>query len=166
MTFLIDYDEGIEKDEAIEEVIRKVILAALDYEKCPYEAEVNVVLTNDEYIHEMNLQFREIDRATDVLSFPLVDYAAPADFSGLEDEANDCFNPDSGELMLGDIVISTQTAARQAEEYGHSYTREVAFLTAHSMLHLMGYDHMEENERAVMEQKQEEILNGLGITRE
>lgn len=165
MTIAIDYDEGIEKDKAVEELIEKVILASLDYEKCPYESEVNVVLTDDDNIHEMNLEYREIDRATDVLSFPLVDYDAPADFSHLEDGENDYFNFDSGELMLGDIVISTQTARRQAEEYGHSYLREIGFLTAHSMLHLMGYDHMEDDERVVMERKQEEILNSLGITR-
>lgn len=165
MTILIDYDEGIGQDAALERVIRQVIEAALDYEGCPYEAEVNVILTDDANIQEMNRDYRQIDKPTDVLSFPLISYETPADFSSVEEAQSDCLNPDSGELMLGDIVISTQRAAVQAEQYGHSYVREIAFLTAHSMLHLMGYDHMEEEERLVMEQRQEEILTRLGIVR-
>lgn len=165
MTILIEYDEGIGQDAEIERVIRRVVAEALDYEGCPYEAEVSVILTDDANIREMNRNYRQMDKPTDVLSFPLIEYESPADFSLLEEARLDCFNPDSGELMLGDIVISTQRAAAQAEQYGHSYEREVAFLTAHSMLHLMGYDHMEEEERLVMERRQEEILTRLGIVR-
>jgi probable rRNA maturation factor len=113
----------------------------------------------------MNREHRGIDRPTDVLSFPNVDYESPADFSNIEDREEDYFDPESGELCLGDIVISIDKVFEQAKEYGHSPMREYAFLIAHSMLHLLGYDHMEPSEAAVMEAKQEEILTRLGITR-
>lgn len=138
--------------------------AALDYVGCPYEAQVNLLLTTDEQIHEMNRQFRGIDRPTDVLSFPMVEYEAPGEFGFLEDE-EDCFDPESGELVLGDIVISKERVLEQAAAYGHSPKREFAFLIAHSVLHLTGYDHIGEEERLVMEQKQREILEQLGILR-
>lgn len=112
----------------------------------------------------MNLEYRNIDRPTDVLSFPMLEYEMPGDFGGLE-EQEDAFDPESGELLLGDIVISSDRVLAQAEEYGHSPLREYAFLIAHSMLHLFGYDHMEEEERLVMEQKQREIMEKINIPR-
>ncbi len=124
-----------------------------------------MLLTDNEGIHELNRQYRGIDRPTDVLSFPNVDYDNPADFSVIEDHIEDYFDPDNGELCLGDIVISVDRVYEQAGEYGHSVRREYAFLIAHSMLHLLGYDHMEPGDAAVMERKQEEILDRLGITR-
>ena len=119
------------------------------------------------HLPEMNEEFRGIAAPTDVLSFPFVDYEKPGEFEWLEEEDVDgeYFDPDSGELVLGDIVISVDKVLEQAEKYGHSPKRELAFLVAHSMLHLMGYDHIKEEERLVMEKKQEEILQGLGITR-
>ena len=127
-----------------------------------------VVITGDETqndeIHEMNRDFRNIDRATDVLSFPMLEYETPGDFSHFESE-EDCFDPETGELLLGDIVISKEKVIAQAEEYGHSVKREYAFLIAHSVLHLSGYDHMEEEERIEMETLQREILNELNILR-
>ena len=154
-------------DVDTEGIAGKVIEAALDYEKCPYESQVSLLLTTGPEIHRKNREFRGIDRETDVLSFPMVDYPSPASFDFLEtEEGDDCFNPDSGELMLGDIVISVARARAQAEEYGHSLRREFAFLVAHSMLHLLGYDHMTPEEAAVMEAKQEEVLQRLGITRD
>ena len=113
----------------------------------------------------MNLQHRQIDAPTDVLSFPMVTYETPGDFSILEEDGADCFEPDSGELMLGDIVISADKVLEQSAEYGHSVKREYAFLIAHSMLHLMGYDHMTEEDAAEMERLQEEILKQLNILR-
>ena len=101
---------------------------------------------------------------TDVLTFPMLDFDTPGDFSFLEEE-EDAFHPDTGELILGDIMIAVGRMREQAETYGHGEVREYAFLIAHSMLHLMGYDHMEPNEAAVMEKKQEEILEELGILR-
>lgn len=147
-----------------EELAEKVIEAALDYVECPYEAQVNLLLTDNASIHEMNRQFRGIDRPTDVLSFPMVEYEVPGEFGFLE-EQEDCFDPETGELVLGDIVISKEKVLEQAEAYGHSAEREYAFLIAHSVLHLTGYDHIEEKDRMVMEAKQREILEQLQILR-
>lgn len=167
MTFEIEYEAEKKLDLPYEDIIKDVVVAALDYEKCPYEAQVSVILTDNAAIAQMNEEFRGIASPTDVLSFPLVDYEEAGAFDWLEEEAADgeYFDPDSGELVLGDIVISVEKVLEQAEKYGHSPKRELAFLVAHSMLHLMGYDHMEEEERLVMEKKQEEILQNLGITR-
>lgn len=158
-----EYEKPI--DISYEEIIKSVIEEAIDFVNCPYECEVNVTITDNETIKEINNEQRGIDKATDVLSFPLVEYNTPGDLSHLEDSYEE-FNPDSGELMLGDIVISYDKVLEQAQEYNHSEKRELAFLTAHSMLHLFGYDHMEDDERIVMEEKQELILTNLGITRE
>lgn len=165
MTINIEFEtdrlEGID-DEA---VVKSVINEAMDYAECPYEAEVNVIFTDNEGIQEINREYRNIDSPTDVLSFPLVEYKTPNDFSILEENSEDYFNPETGELMLGDIVLSADKIKSQAELYGHSVKRELAFLTAHSMLHLFGYDHMEPEEAKVMETKQEEILEKLNIKR-
>ncbi len=142
-----------------------VIEAALEYEGCPYETEINLLLTTDQEIQIMNQTFRRIDAPTDVLSFPLLEYEIPGDFSGVENCVEELFDPESGELLLGDIVISKDKVLKQAEDYGHSSKREFAFLIAHSMLHLFGYDHMEDDERLVMEKKQREILEQVGILR-
>ena len=166
MTFNIENETERELPFDAEETAKKVIEQALDYENCPYEVSVNLLLTDNEGIHEINKEYRDIDRPTDVLSFPNVDYEAPADFSLIEDNIDMYFDPDSGELCLGDIIVSVDKVYEQSEEYGHSLLREFAFLIAHSMLHLLGYDHMETDEAAVMEKKQEEILTQLGITRE
>ena len=146
-------------------LIRQVIEAVLDSEDCPYECEVDVLLTDNASIREINLAERQIDAPTDVLSFPLVDFPAPACFDELEEDPT-LFHPDSGELMLGDMVISVEKVLSQAKEYGHSPRRELAFLTAHSAFHLLGYDHEDDEERLVMEEKQEKVLQELGITRE
>ncbi len=165
MTVWIDYEAETKLEIPYEEIINDVVEAALDYEKCPYEAEVNVVLTGNEEIREINRRFRQVDKPTDVLSFPALEYGTPSDFGQVEEDFADCFNPESGELMLGDVMISVDKVLEQAEKYGHSPARELAFLTAHSMLHLCGYDHMEEEERLRMERKQEEILKSRGYTR-
>ena len=164
MTLYFEEEGELKLDLPCEELARTVIEAALDYEECPYEAEVNLLLTTNEEIQKMNAEFREIDRSTDVLSFPMVDYEEPGEFEFLE-EADEYFHPETGELMLGDIVISKEKVLLQSEEYGHSLRREYAFLIAHSMLHLMGYDHMEEEERLCMEAKQRDILDRLNILR-
>lgn len=145
-------------------VAEDVMEVVLDQEKCPYEAQISLVLTDDDTIHSTNREFRGIDRPTDVFSFPMIDFPAPADYSILEQD-DSYFHPESGELLLGDIMISIPRAIEQAREYGHSLKREYAFLIAHSMLHLLGYDHMEENERLLMEQKQEQALQSLHIER-
>lgn len=162
MSVYIEYEQEAIPD--FNELIEKVIGQALDYEKCPYEAEVNVLLTDNPSIHEMNLKNRGIDRPTDVLSFPMNDFPEPADFDALE-SCVDAFHPETGELLLGDIVISYEKAVEQADTYQHSIEREIAFLTAHSMLHLMGYDHESDEERMDMEERQEAILKILNINR-
>ena len=159
MTVTIEYEAEERLEVPYEEIIRNVVEEALDYVECPYDAEVNVVLTDNEGIHQINLDMRGIDRPTDVLSFPMCDFETPGDFDGLEETPEEYFNPDTGELMLGDIVISVEKVKEQAEKFGHSETRELAFLVAHSMLHLSGYDHMEDEERLDMEEKQEEPEN-------
>ena len=147
-----------------QEIAKSVAEEALDFEGCPYEAEINLVLTGEEEIQRTNREFRQMDKVTDVLSFPMVEYERPGDFS-LVEEVPSCFHPDTGELMLGDIMICIPRMQEQAVSYGHGEVREFAFLIAHSMLHLMGYDHMTPEEAAVMESKQSEILKHLGITR-
>lgn len=165
MTFNIEHEVERELGFDQDALIKKVIEASLDYEKCPYEVEINVILTDNEAIQEINNEQRQIDAPTDVLSFPMAYYESPSDFDRLEEEQEDCFNPETGELMLGDIIISLDKVESQAEEFGHSTKRELGFLIAHSMLHLCGYDHMEEEERNVMEQKQREIMDIVELKR-
>lgn len=165
MSLYIETEGEISFSFDVEEVARLVVDAALDIVRCPYESEIDLLLTHDKEIHEMNREHRGIDRPTDVLSFPMLEFTIPGDFSGIDEEAEDIFNPESGELMLGDIVISADRVLAQADEYGHSPRREYAFLIAHSILHLCGYDHMEEDERAVMEEKQREIMEKINILR-
>lgn len=166
MTFYVENETQVTFPFNVEETVRNVCEAVLDEEKCPYEVQVNVVLTDNEGIREMNRECRKIDRETDVLSFPNVDFEREGVFEIDEDREADYFDPDSGELILGDIMISVDKVKEQAENYGHSLRREFAFLVAHSMLHLCGYDHMEEEEAKVMEAKQRDVLEGLGITRD
>lgn len=166
MTFCVENETKLELPFDAKKTAGQVIEETLEYESCPYEVCVDILLTDNEGIRDMNREFRDIDRPTDVLSFPNVDYESPADFSDIEDRSEDYFDPESGELCLGDIVISIEKVYEQSKEYGHSALREYAFLIAHSMLHLLGYDHMEHSEARVMEQKQEEILQKLGITRD
>lgn len=144
---------------------QEVCAAVLDGEKCPYDAQVYLLVTDEEEVHRMNLEYRGIDRTTDVLSFPAVPFEAEADFSPVGESESDYLDPDTGFLQLGDIVINAGRIWEQAAEYGHSPRREFAFLVAHSMLHLCGYDHETPEEASRMEAKQEEILTGLGIPR-
>lgn len=165
MTVNIDFEVEKRLDLQFEDIINEIIEAAITYEKCPYECEISVVITDDEGIHQLNKEARGIDSPTDVLSFPMVDWENPADFDVIDEEDSDIFNPDSGELLLGDIVLNQNRIESQAEEYGHTERRELAFLVAHSMLHLFGYDHMEDDERVEMERRQKEILEGKGYFR-
>lgn len=164
MTIILENEQEQQFDFDYQEVACQVASAVLDQEQCPYEVQISLILTTDEEIRISNQQFRGIDRSTDVLSFPMIEFPSPADYSILESD-DSCFHPETGELLLGDIMISIPTAAAQAKEYGHGIKREYAFLIAHSMLHLLGYDHMEEDERKVMEEKQNQVLNHLKITR-
>ena len=156
MKIYIDYSNEQDKlspPENFEELVEKCARAALEEEQIEDDAEVSVTLVDNERIRELNNEFREIDRETDVLSFPL------GDENGFET------NPDTDAILLGDIVISLEKAQSQAEEYGHSFLREVSFLLTHSLFHLLGYDHMTPDEEKEMFEKQEKVLEKLGITR-
>ncbi len=149
-----------------EAVIGRVIEEACEFERCPYETSVNVILTDNQNICQLNKQYRHLNTPTDVLSFPMLSFTAPSDFRFLEyGGAEDYFDPDSGELVLGDIVISVEKVMEQANHYGHTVMRELAFLTAHSMLHLFGYDHMSDSGAKEMERRQEAILTRINIPR-
>ncbi len=156
-----DEQEKTELTGEIIDTVIKVCNYSLQYEECDFDAEISITFTDNEGIREINCEHRGIDKPTDVLSFPLLEF--DADGNVYADEAE--YNGDK--IMLGDIIISLERAVQQAEEYGHSLRREVAFLTAHSMLHLLGYDHVDDIEgEKVMFEKQSEILNNLGITRQ
>lgn len=171
MTVTIENETGSEFDFPYEDVIRLVAEKVLETEQCPYEAEVEVLITDDPAIQKINRETRAIDRPTDVLSFPMIGFEAPASYEKLEEDA-DAFDPETGALLLGDIVISADRVREQAKLYGHSEKRELAFLVAHSMLHLLGYDHPaadavnDQNGPTEMEEKQEAVLQSLGITRD
>lgn len=153
--------DKLEITEEIEDMIQSVCDMALKTEDCNFDAEVSITFTDNENIHKINLEHRGIDRPTDVLSFPMIEFDEDGNADSLD------FEYDGDLVMLGDIVISTEQAVLQAKEFGHSIKRELAFLCAHSMLHLLGYDHeVSEEDEKIMFQKQEDILNRLNITRE
>lgn len=166
MTFFVETEEGAgELGIDTEGIFRLAALAALEYTGCPYECEADLKITDDAGIKELNRTYRGIDRETDVLSFPMLDFPNPGDFSGIGEDEAGAFDPETGELLLGDIVVSADRVRAQAEAYGHSLKREFAFLIVHSMLHLQGFDHMQEEERMQMEKAQDEILKGIRIGR-
>lgn len=153
-------------------LFRKTLRAALKEESVPVPCEVSLTLASKATIRELNRDHRGIDKVTDVLSFPLLSFEQTPRISApvqpdlkkaCESEEN--LDPDRKELMLGDIVICYEQALQQASEYGHSRERELAFLMAHSLLHLMGYDHMEPESEKVMFSRQEKILEMIGLTR-
>ena len=166
MTFYVENETDEEFSFDTEGLIKLLTETVMKRFDIPYELSLNVTFTDDETIREINREFRNIDSSTDVLSFPALEFEKPGDFSGISEDDPECFDPDTGELIFGDIMISLEHAKKQAEEYGHSYKREVAFLLTHSLLHLSGFDHMEDEERKVMEALQEQILDEIGITRE
>lgn len=149
-------------NEELEKLITRVVNGALDAEKVEQNCDVCVIITDDENIHELNLEHRGVDRPTDVLSFPMLELSP-----GQKIEVNPLeIDESTGAVMLGDIVISEDRAKAQAEEYGHSEEREFAFLVVHGMLHLLGYDHEKgEEDEKLHFSRQEEILEALGIGR-
>ena len=165
MTVTIEEETDVSFTFDYKTLAKETISFALQHENFPYEAEVNLILTDDASIQEINKRYRNIDRPTDVLSFPMLSLAAAGDFSELSESLEDNFNPDTGEALLGDIVLSVPRVKEQAKAYGHSVRREFAFLIVHSALHLMGYDHELQEEAAFMEHKQKTILNEMNILR-
>ena len=153
--YLKNEQKSIAVDAALKKLIRDCCTAAMREEGISYPVEVSIVLTDNQRIRELNLQARSVDAPTDVLSFPLLEEpAAQVKWDKLE------------RVALGDIVISLEKARDQALQYGHSFAREVGFLTVHSMLHLFGYDHMQKSQEEEMFQRQDRILNQMGLWRE
>ena len=149
---IISKDENVTVPSGVRMLVRRCCTAVLVNEVFDGPAEVSVTFTDDVRIRELNREYRHIDKATDVLSFPLGE-------NGVYD-----INRDTGAKLLGDIVISIDHAEAQAEEYGHSLQREIGFLTVHSMLHLLGYDHeTSEEDDADMRRRQSEILSRMGL---
>ncbi len=150
------------EENSFNEAIESAVRAALDYEKVEQGCDVCIIVTDDENIRELNREHREIDRATDVLSFPMLDLrpGEKIEVSPLE------LDEETGTVMLGDIVISEERAKAQAEEYGHGVLREVSFLTVHGILHLLGYDHeLSDEDEKLHFGRQEEILESMGLRR-
>ena len=155
-------ESELEGEFPYQALLERVIVAALDAEGVEAPCEVNVLITDDEGIHQINLEQRDIDRPTDVLSFPMFEYLPGQ--PPVEDADAD---PATGLTPLGDMVISLERCRAQAEEFGHSVERELCYLAVHSVLHLLGYDHMDDGpQKQQMRQREEAILGELGITRE
>lgn len=152
-------DEAVSLSKALCEVVKKVSAKVLEQEGVELPITLSVTITDNAEIREINREHRSIDAPTDVLSFPMLDYAVPGKIEASDGDF------ENGRLVLGDIVISDERARQQAEEYGHSVEREYGFLVAHSTLHLLGYDHEAEDEWAVMREKEEKALESLGLTR-
>jgi len=157
----IIFDSDIETPEGLEVRMEQVIAAALKAEGVALPCEINVLITDDEGIHQINLDMRDVDRPTDVLSFPMFELEP-----GVPPEGEDCLDPATDLCPLGDMCISLERAQAQAAEFGHSVEREICYLTVHSVLHLLGYDHLDEGPmKAQMRAREEAILGELGITR-
>lgn len=162
MKLKVLFEENYEENHSAMELIERALEQGARLEQLPFEAEVSVSFTDNEGIREINREQRGIDRATDVLSFPMLDLApGKQPIIGPED-----LDPETGRVYLGDIVISLERAAEQAREFGHSIERETAFLAVHSLMHLLGYDHMTEEEKRLMRTHEEAVLSALSLTRE
>lgn len=148
-------------NEAIDNLLTEVAVNAIKSEYSSEDFDVTITYTDNEEIRKLNSEFRDIDKETDVLSFPMQEFKNGFPTKSLDIEKN----PETGRIYLGDVVLSVEKAAAQAKEYGHSFEREMSFLVAHSILHLLGYDHINDDERKIMEQKQEAILQSMGINR-
>ncbi|NME82968.1 rRNA maturation RNase YbeY [Clostridium sp. SM-530-WT-3G] len=167
MIYVDNRQEKIEADEELVSLLKKVIEFTLKEEEVEVDCEVSLLFVDNDEIREINNETRGIDRATDVLSFPMLDYENKKVFKEIyknyEFSQSDC---DGEELVLGDVVLSLERALEQSKEFNHSFEREASYLVVHSILHLLGYDHMEEDDKVVMRKREEEILNKLNITRE
>ena len=167
MIYVDNRQEKIKVDDKLENDLKNVIEFALKEEEVEVPCEVSLLFVDNEEIREINNETRNIDRETDVLSFPMLDYEDKKVFK--EMYKNYKFSQsdfDGDELVLGDVVLSLEKALEQSREFNHSFEREASYLVVHSILHLLGYDHMEENDKIVMRKREEEFLNKLNITRE
>ena len=161
MSVLIDNRQnGIKVDEAMEAMVAQVVDKVLAYEECEEDYEVSISFVGNAEMRSLNNEYRDIDKETDVLSFPMVEFIDEE----LEEEDENAEYIDE-EIALGDIVISMERAQEQSEDYGHSFNRELAFLLVHGMLHLLGYDHEDEASEKEMLEKQETILKEMNLIR-
>ena len=167
MIYVDNRQEKINADEKLVDLLKNVIEFTLKEEEVDVGCEVSLLFVDNDEIREINNETRGIDRATDVLSFPMLDYEDKKVFKEMyknyEFSQSDF---DGDELVLGDVVLSLERALEQSEEFNHSFEREASYLVVHSILHLLGYDHMEDEDKLVMRKREEEILNKLNITRE
>lgn len=167
MIYVDNRQEKINADEKLVDLLKNVIEFTLKEEEVDVDCEVSLLFVDNDEIREINNETRGIDRATDVLSFPMLDYEDKKVFKEMyknyEFSQSDF---DGDELVLGDVVLSLERALEQSEEFNHSFEREASYLVVHSILHLLGYDHMEDEDKLVMRKREEEILNKLNITRE
>lgn len=162
MTLDIDCDRPV--SDELKELLHRVMAACLEVEGLPAGCAAYLRLTGDREIHEINLSARNVDRATDVLSFPSVNYTHGTARDNLDLLRRE-YDPSQGGMFLGDIIISLERARAQAAEYGHSEQREIGYLTAHALFHLMGYDHMLESDRAVMRAREEAAMARAALPR-
>lgn len=166
MTFIDNRQDIIDVNEQIYNLVTNTIDYALKYEGVTIETEVSVAFLTNYQIRKLNKEYRNIDKATDVLSFPMLDYPKGKTFKDIYiNYSFDVSYFDGDRLVLGDIGLSLERAKEQSIEYNHSFIREISYLTIHSVLHLLGYDHIDENDKLVMRAEEEKILNGLNITR-
>lgn len=165
MTVYFEDEANVSFGFDMEEKLNQVISFVRDFVKCPHDVEVSVTMVDKASIQKINSEYRDIEKVTDVLSFPMMEYDSPCGFDGPAFLQSVSLSPDTGELILGDIILCSEVIKEQAEEYGHSEMREFSFLVVHSMLHLFGYDHMIETDRAEMEEEQKKIMDALGIHR-
>lgn len=166
MIYVDNRQDKIEVSKEFIENLEKVIEFALKEEEVLIPSEISMIFVDNEEIREINNETREIDRATDVLSFPMLDYEDKKVFKELyKDKDFDITFMDGEELVLGDIVLSLERALEQSKEYNHSFEREASYLVVHSVLHLLGYDHMEELDKKIMRKREEDILSKLNIRR-
>ena len=166
MIFIDNRQNKIEVTEELEAVIRDVIEYTLKEEKLFIDNEVSVIFIDNEEIKQINFEQRGIDKVTDVLSFPMLHYPENKVFKDVyidyEFDQSELYD---GKLVIGDVALSLEKSKEQSEEFGHSFIRECAYLTVHSILHLLGYDHMEEVPKNIMRKREEEILNNFKISR-
>lgn len=166
MIYLDNRQDKVEITKELEKSVEEITLYTLKEEEVTIPCEISVIFVDNEEIREINKDMRNIDKVTDVLSFPMLEYENHKVFKdlyiGYKFEITDL---NEGNLVLGDMALSLERALQQSEEYGHSYLREVCYLVVHSILHLLGYDHMEEQDKIVMRKREEEILNRFNINR-
>lgn len=166
MIYLDNRQDKIEINEKLEETIMEIVQYTLKEEEVHIPCEISVIFVDNEGIREINNDMRHIDKVTDVLSFPMLEYEEHKVFKELYLDYK--FSPtdlNEGNLVLGDMALSLERALEQSVEYEHSFLREVCYLVVHSILHLLGYDHMEEEDKVVMRKREEEILNRFNINR-